>query len=218
MTVEMVDGGFVLIEVIASLMDGSATVEHHDMLCTCEGQELDDRNTCCTCSGDDDFDVLDTLACELETIDETRERDDGRTMLIVVKYGDIEELLEPGFDDKTLRSLEVLQIYPAESRCYRDDGPDDLLDVLCPEDDRDCIHICKFLKKDSLALHHRESCKSTDIPQTQDCRSVANDGYSIVFSREVAGSGGVTRYLQARRSDTRGVVGREVVPGQEWDL
>ena len=74
-------------------------------------------------------------------------------MLVIVKYRNVEELLQLGLDAEALWALDVLQIDPAEGNADVFDHCDDFVGVGGRDLNVDGVHIGKTFEQDALALH-----------------------------------------------------------------
>ena len=63
---------------------------------------------------DDELDVLHLFADDLERVDQSREHDDGRSVLVVVKDGNVEFFFQTLFDFKATRRGNVFEIDAAK--------------------------------------------------------------------------------------------------------
>ena len=76
-------------------------------------------------------------------------------MLVVVEYRDLHARLELCFDLEAFRSLDVLQIDPAECRLKGGHRFDHALDGIGSDLDVEHVDAGEFLEQDRLALHDR---------------------------------------------------------------
>jgi hypothetical protein len=88
-------------------------------------------------------------------------------MLIIVHYGDIELIFEPLFDLETAWSSYIFEIDPSETisdifhRCYK------FIDILRPDDDRECVYSCKLLEEDTFPFHDWHTCFMAEISESE---------------------------------------------------
>ena len=59
--------------------------------------------------------------------------------------------------------------------------------VLGVNAERECIHICKFLKQGAFSFHNRHTGCRADISQTQNSRTVCDDGYQVGAAGQLKG-------------------------------
>src|SRR5690606_347173 len=108
-----------------------------------------------TGAGCDDLDVGQVLAGVFEAVEDGGGDDDRGSVLIVVEDRDVHLLAQAAFDLEAFRSLDILQIDPAEGRLQRRDSRDHRLDVIGVDLDVENVDGGKFLEQDRLAFHHR---------------------------------------------------------------
>ena len=102
-------------------------------------------------------------------------------MLIVMKYRNIQKLLQTFLNLKAAGSAYVFQIDAAEAGCQISYGFDDLLSVLGIQTDGNCIDIAEFLEEDCLAFHNGHCRIGTDITETENRTSVGDDSNGVGF-------------------------------------
>jgi hypothetical protein len=79
---------------------------------------------------DDELDLADLLARQVQGVLHRGRDDDGGAMLVVVEHRDLHARLEPVLDVEAFRGLEVLQVDPAEGRLQRRDHRDHVIDLV----------------------------------------------------------------------------------------
>src|SRR5215468_5784841 len=67
---------------------------------------------------------------EVERVEQARERDDGRAVLVVVEHRDVEQLAQALLDDEAFGRLDVLQVDAAPALPQNLDGADELVRIL----------------------------------------------------------------------------------------
>src|SRR5207342_1290035 len=75
----------------------------------------------------DYFHFADVLADHDEAIEDGGRRDDGGTMLVIVKYGNLQPFAQLALDVEALRRFDVFEIDPAERGLERGDDVDQLV-------------------------------------------------------------------------------------------
>ena len=101
---------------LAALVDDALRVAENDVLARHaeRAQELEAGDASGACAVDDKLEVLDRAARQLERVQEASGGDDGRAMLVIVEYRDIEQFLQLLFDDEAVGSLDVFEVDAAE--------------------------------------------------------------------------------------------------------
>ena len=145
----------------------------------------------------DDADVGHLLIHELQRVDERRERDDRRTMLVVVENGDVERRLQRALDFKTARRRDVLEVDSAEAAREERHGLHNLVHVMRAHAERNRVHAAKFLEEDALPLHDRHSRLRPDIAEAEHCGAVRDDGDGVPAARELVAQRRVLLYFKA---------------------
>ena len=155
------------------------------------------------------------LAGDLQGVDDTGKADDGRAVLVVVKDRDVDELPQALLDDETLRRLDVLEIDAAECRADELHRLHDLVDILAVDFDIDAVDIGESLEEDRLSLHDRFGAESAEIAQSQDRRTIGDDGDDIALGGVVEDGCRFPVDLETGRGDPRRVGEREIPGGVE---
>ena len=188
-------------------LDGALRVDHDDVLTTDAEFLVKPRAGYCgrTCSVDDNLNVLNLLADDLESVDKSCGGDDGGAVLVVVHDGDVELGFEPRLNLEALGRLDVLKVYAAEGWGYGLDGLDELVWVFLVDLDVEDVDACEYLEQEALTLHDGLAAHGTDVAETEDCRAVGDDGYKVSFVGIFIRSLGVFLDFEARLSDARGV-------------
>lgn len=212
------DGVLVGVHVfLAAFVDGTHAVAEDDVAAAHAVNEVRDGLASGTCAVEDELRLLELAARELEGVNEGRDDDDGRAVLVVVEDRDI-EFLQALLDVKALRCLDVLEVDAAECRCHELDGADDLIDVLRVEADGDGVYTGKALEEDGLAFHDRQAGASADVAEAEYSAAVRHDGDRVALVGVVIDLVVVLLNLQAWRSDARRVGQRQVLRLLEGDL
>lgn len=113
---------------------------------TIEVEELRYSDTSSPCTIEYYFDIFFLFSCNTQSIDESCEHDDSRTVLVIVHNGDVELLLESVFYLETSWSSYIFEIDTTETIGNIFDCCDELLDILSPDNNRECINSGKFLE------------------------------------------------------------------------
>ena len=104
-------------------------------------------------------------------------------MLIIVKHGDVEKLLEPLLDEEALRCLDVFQVDPAEGGAQCLDDSHDVVGVPGIDLDVEHVDICEPFEQQRFALHHRLGGRRSDIPKPQHGGPVAHHRHQVSLGR-----------------------------------
>ena len=116
---------------------------------------------------------------------------DRRAVLVVVKDGDVQALLEATLDLEAPRRRDVLEVDAAVGRRDSRDRVDDLVDRAGLHAHRDGIDVGEVLEEHGLALHHGHRCERSDGPEAEHGGAVADDGDGVAPARVDGGQGGV---------------------------
>ena len=174
-------------------------------------QETDDGVAGRADSGDDDAQVLELLAHDLEPVLQCGERDDAGAVLVIVEDRDIEFLAQACLDLEAARGRDVLEV---DSAVGRGDGladGDDLLGVLRVEGHRPGVDVGELLEQHGLALHHRHRRLGADVAEAEHRGAVGDHGDGVAFDRQAARILFVLRDRLAHAGHTGGVGTGEIV-------
>ena len=100
-------------------------------------------------------------------------------MLVIMKYGDVQEFLQAFLNFKTARGGNVFQVNPSESRSDTHNRLNDLVRILCVQADRKGVDAAEFFEEDSFSLHDRHGSQRADIAKSKDCAAIGNNGNGI---------------------------------------
>ena len=132
-------------------------VDGDDVLCARDLQHVDDGRARCAGAVLDDLDVLDALADDLQRVEHARQHNDGRAVLVIVKDGDVEVMLQLSLDLEALRAADVLQIDATERRSDGLDRRDNFLFCLGVQADGECVDAAELLEQDALTFHNGQA-------------------------------------------------------------
>ena len=158
------------------------------------------------------------LLDDAQGVEQRREHDDRRAVLVVVKDRDIELGAQAPLDLEAARRRDVLQVDAAERRGRRLDERHDLIDVLGVEAQRERVDAGELLEQHRLALHHRHRRLRADVAKPEHRGAVGDDRDRVALDRQRPRLG---RILVNRHRHTRhpGRVGhREIVAGLDRDF
>ena len=164
-------------------------------------------------AGDHHLDRLETLVDDLEGVQQRRQHDDRRAVLVVVEHRDVQQLAQPPLDLEAARRRDVLEVDAAEDRRDRLDDQDDLLDVLRVQAERERVDAGELLEQDRLALHHRQRAAGADVAEPEDGAAVGHHGHRVALDRQVPDRVRVVRDRPRDARDARRVRHREIVAG-----
>ena len=133
----------------------------------------------------DDADVGHLFIHELQRIDERRERDDRRSVLVVVENRDVESSLQRALYFKAARRGYILEVDAAETAGEERNGLHNLVHVMRAHAERDRVHAAEFLEEDALPLHDGHSSLRPDIAEAEHSRPVGDDGDGVPTAREL---------------------------------
>ena len=139
-----------------------------------------DGNSGAACAVYNHAAVLPGFARHLQGIDNTSENDDCSSMLVIMKYGDVQEFLQAFLNFKTARGGNVFQVNPSESRSDTHNRLNDLVRILCVQADRKGVDAAEFFEEDSFSLHDRHGSQRADIAKSKDCAAIGNNGLSLL--------------------------------------
>ena len=132
-------------------------------------------------------------------------------MLIIVKDGDVDLVLQSLLDLEAARRRDVLEVDAAEGGRDQLHGLDDLVGVVGAEADRERIDVGELLEQHRLALHHRHRGLRADVSEAQHGASVGDDRDRVLLDRELERLRAILGDLGAHPRHAGRVGHREVV-------
>ncbi len=180
-------------------MDDALAVAEHDVFLL--GAEIDGQLGAGDAGGagavDDDADILELFADELQGVDQSGRGDDGGAVLIVMENRDVEDLLELLLDVEALGPLDVLQVDAAEGRFEQLDGADQLVGILGVEFDVENIDVGKALEQNPFSFHNRFAGHGADVAESENRRAVGYDSHQVALGGIVVSRVRILLDLQA---------------------
>ena len=164
-------------------------------------------------AAEDDLDVVDLLADDLERVQERRRGDDRGAVLVVVEHRDLQALLQALLDLEALGRLDVLEVDPAEGRRDARHRLDEGVDVERVHLDVEHVDVGEALEEHALALHDGLGGERSDVAQAEHRGAVGDHGDQVALGRVLVDLFGIPRDLQAWFGHSRAVRQREVLLG-----
>ena len=127
-----------------------------------------------------------------------------------MEHRDVEQFLQPLFDDEAVRSLDVFQVDAAEGRAEIAHAVDEGVDIGGVDEKIGGIDIGKALEQRALAFHDRLGGQSTEIAKSQDRRAVRDDRNQVALVGVVVGQRRVFSDGFHRNRDTGRIGQRQV--------
>ena len=180
--------------------DGAASIAADDIGNAGGEQHLRRRHARGTDARDHDGDLVQPLAHDFESIQQGREHDHGRAVLVVVEDGYVESRSEAVLDLEAAWGRDVLEVDAPEDRGDRADAGDDLVDVLRGEADGPRVDAAELLEENRLALHDRQGGLGPDVAEPEHRRPVRDDCDRVLLDREVPD---LRRLVRDRTADAR---------------
>ena len=143
--------------------------------------------------------VLCFPARQLERIDEGRQNDGGRAVLVIVEYGNVQLGPQLLLDLETGRRRHIFELDRPETRRDPHHRFDKRIHVLGLDQDGDAADIHELRQNRRLALHHGQRRQNTDVPQPQNSRPVGRNGDAVADARQFPALGRVLFDLLTRR-------------------
>ena len=141
----------------------------------------------------------------LECVHETGERDDGRSVLVIVEDRDITALLQLLLDLKAARRGDILEVYAAEASGKECNCVHDCIRVLRADAERNRVDIAEGLEQGTFSFHDRHAGLRADIAEAEDSRTVCDNGNCVPAARQLKALLRVLLDLKARSRDARRV-------------
>ena len=140
---------------------------------------LDAAHGCSASSRNDDANILDLLAIDLQGIHKACTRNDGCAVLVVVHHGDVAVLLQAFFDIETLGCLDVLKVDATERWGDALHGLAELHGIGFIDLDVEDVNAAIDLEEEALALHDGFASQGSDVAKAKHCGAVGYYGYEI---------------------------------------
>ncbi|MNN38493.1 hypothetical protein D3C81_1524920 [compost metagenome] len=128
--------------------------------------------------------------------------------------GDVQQVLQLGFDLEAFRGLDVLQVDAAPGVADVLDHGDELVRVGGLHFDIEAVDVGEAFEQDGLALHHRLGRQRAEVAQTEDGRAVGDDGDQVSLGGIVVGLVRIGGDGQDRHGHARRVGQRQVALGR----
>ena len=158
---------FDVVEVVPPIVDHTPGVGHDDAgwIHTEFDEETGSSHTCCSGSGEHDARFGNVAAGQLECVEEGSPADDGRAVLVVMEYRDVETLTEGLLDVEALRCLDVFEVDSTDRGGEQFTETDHVFGVGGIDLEVKDIDIGKPFEEHRFSLHHRLAGQRTDVSQ-----------------------------------------------------
>ena len=160
--------------------------------------EFDTGNGCRTCAVRNNFHILEVPASELQSIDQAGGGNDGRAVLVIMEYWDVQPFAKLLLDDETFRRLDVFKIDATKGGCQCRHCVDETISIGRVHLEIQPVDISKFLEQDGFAFHDRLGGGSADIPKAQNSCAIRYNGDEVSLGCVVIGGIGVFCDFKAR--------------------
>ena len=155
-------------------------------------------------------DLAQSLADQVQPVQDRGRDDDRGAVLIVVKHRDAHAGAELCLDLEAFRRLDVLEIDCAEGRLQRGDDLDQLVRVALVDLDVESVDAGELLEQNGLAFHHRLGGKRADRAEAEHGGAIADHADQIAACSEVGGLGRVGRDQLGSSRDARRIGERQI--------
>ena len=145
-------GDFVLIGIHAfgaAFPYGTLGIAHNDIFEAHSHEQFDDGNTRSARAAGNNGDFIQFFANNFQRVHESRQGNNGGSVLVVVKNGALEDavLFQGIFNNKAFGSLDVFKVHAAKGRSHKFHKLNDLAGILGVHADGKGIHIAKCFEK-----------------------------------------------------------------------
>src|SRR6185369_2431755 len=147
---------------------------------------------------DNQTDVADVSAGKKQSIDQTGSGNNSRSVLVVMKDRDLHGLFQLLLDVEAFGSLDILEVYSAESRFQKLAGPDDLVRILGVQLDVEDVDIGKALEQNPFPFHDRLAGQGAEVAEAEHGRAVGDDCHQVTLGSILVGVLGVFLDGEAR--------------------
>ncbi len=125
--------------------------------------------------------ILQGFPLQVQRIEQRRTDNDRGTVLVIMKYRDIQTLPQNSLNLKTARCGDIFKIDAAKGRRNTGHRIDKSLGRCGINFDIEHIDIRKFLEQHALALHDRLAGQGTDIAQPQHSTAIRDHRHQIAL-------------------------------------
>ena len=147
-------------------------------------------------------------------VDQAGGRDDGRAVLVVVEDGDVQQILQLGFDLEAFGGLDVLQVDAAPGVADVLNHGDEFIRIGGLHLDVEAVDVGEALEQHRLAFHHRLGRHVAQVAQAQDGGAVRDDGDHVALGGVVVGLVRIGGDGQDRHGHARRIGQRQVALGR----
>ena len=172
------------IQIRASRVDGAATITDDHSRNADRRQEFGDSHARGSGAIDHNKEVLESLVDDFDGVGQRGQDDDGGSVLVVVKHGNVELLDEPLFDCDASRGRNIFEIDAAKRRGEAPDDFDNRVYVVCVKADRKRVDAAKLLEQNRLPFHDRHGGPGAEIAESEHCRTVGDDCHGVAADRQ----------------------------------
>lgn len=163
----------------SSLYYRSETVAHDKIIYSQAEQKFGDRDTRAARAVDNDFYGVEAFADYFYGVYKRGAENYRRTVLIVVKDGNIAYFFESALDLETAWRGYIFEVDPAETARNKIDRAHEFVNVLTFDANRNRVHVAELLEKQRFAFHNGHTGNRTYVAQTENRRSVGDYGDRI---------------------------------------
>ncbi|MNW55563.1 hypothetical protein D3C74_332370 [compost metagenome] len=150
-------------------------------------QHFGNGDACCADPVHHDFDILDIFAADLQGVQQPGKHHDGRSVLVVMEYRNVQLIPESLFNLKTPRRGNIFEINASECRGERFYNSNNLFRTFRVEADGHSIHIGELFEQRRFAFHHRHGRSWADISQTQYSSSIRYHSHCVFLCCQFIG-------------------------------
>ena len=159
---------------------------------------------------EDDANVLDLLADDLERVEQGGAGNDRRAVLVVVEDRDAQRLAQRLFDVETVGRANVLEVDPADRRLEELAELDDVVGILRTHLEIEHVEVGELLEEIPFAFHHGLAGDRPDVAEAEHRGAVGDDGDEVALGRVRVREIVVALDLETRLGHARRVGERQV--------
>ena len=182
------------------------------------GEQAGDADPGDAGAGDDDLDVLELLADDLQRVDETAQDEDRRAVVLVGEDRDVRAVLQVVGDGEGARRRDVVEADGAEGRGERETGLHDPVRVRGSQGEREGVDPGEGLEDDALGFFEGDGGFRWARFPAEDIGAVGEDGDGVAATGEIERRQRILVDGQTGFRDTGGVDEGEDGPVPDGDL
>ncbi len=179
----------VAVEIVAIGVNHALLIAHHDVVTRHAQAHVVLRGGDRGGPGAREYDLNlgDVFLCDFERVEQSRARDDGRAVLVVVEHGDRQRLPQLFLDVEAVGRADVFEVDAAHRRLEQLAEADYVLGILGAHLQVEHVDVGEGLEQNPFAFHHRLARQRADVAQAEHRRAVRDHRHEVAAGRVLVG-------------------------------